>query len=281
MAEDRACWYFQCAILLLLLQRAFTIPPYELCSAANYDVRNLTSKMWRFPLDANSCLKPRTANATGNSCEVTMAFCRAVNMSASCTQAEVCETFGSVNDTFNLATFTPLRNPFNTEGVTSGSGFTTRYNNGETYTKADKTTCTLRTQMTFLCNRTATWDSSKAADVLTVPLPPKVQFLQPQGDRFCTYNVTFQFAGACPIVGPSEPATQLSAGSVLLLIFFVTMFLYFGLGCLINMLRGETGKNLLPHHQFWVTLPGYIKEGFLFTLTCGGSSPSQRTYESI
>nr|KAG5694335.1 hypothetical protein BaRGS_035203 [Batillaria attramentaria] len=94
------------------------------------------------------------------------------------------------------------------------------------------------------------------------------------------YNLTFQFAGACPVIVPSSQVPVLSAGSVLLLIFFVSMIMYFVLGCFVNIARGKTGQEIVPHHMFWTMLPVYIMEGIQFTLSCG-QRQAGKTYESI
>ncbi|KAL8570812.1 hypothetical protein ACOMHN_006961 [Nucella lapillus] len=284
MAGNENLWRVQRVILLSFIPIALasTVPPYEICSAANFDVRNLTRKMWKFPVPASSCLKPKNAKTTEGDCVVTMAFCTTVNMSNACSQAAVCESFPSVNSTYNLATDQPAKNPFNTAPLISGVGFTTHYDSGEKYTKPDNTTCSLNTVMTFRCNMNAAWDDDKAEDILTVPgsAAPKVQLIQ-GGGSLCTYNLTFDFAGACPMVSPSTAVSQLSVGSVLLLVFFTSVILYFVLGSFLNVMRGESGQNILPHHEFWTELPGYIRDGMQFTRTCGGSAPSTRTYESI
>ncbi|KAK7116229.1 uncharacterized protein [Littorina saxatilis] len=253
-----------------------TVSPIELCGAPNYDVWNLTSKMWKFSSPKEFCLMPRTENTTVDACEITMAFCQPVNIPLNCANAAVCESYSSSNDTFNLATY--VNNPFNTTALPMGEGFGTNYGSGEIYNTTN-TTCTLRTVMTFVCNASASWDiSQKNEPFLSVPVKPSINFTQ--GPKLCTYSIKFDFAGACPVSPPGGPVSQLSAGSVLLLIFFVSLIMYFVLGCFINIVRGKVGQDIIPHQTFWTALPVYIMDGIQFALTCGEKRTSS-SYQSI
>ena len=80
--------------------------------------------------------------------------------------------------------------------LASGVGFSTHYPNGETYTKPDNTTCLLNTVMTFVCNVTASWDSSGSATVISIPVIPLIQFTP--GAKICTVSMVAQ-------AGQSQP----------------------------------------------------------------------------
>lgn len=280
MADDRSVFVSVCLILLLFVTMACGEDPgpvFELCGAANFDVRNLTNTEWQFPLPNEHCLKPRNTSLTP-ACQVTMTFCQALGKTPGCENSAVCESYEKFPP-YNLASYKNFTNPYNTSGLVSGIGFTTSYQNGEEYTKEDNTTCTLTTVMTFVCNMTASWDKARLPVVNTVPVVPDVHFTD-LGNQFCTYNLTFDFAGACPLIVPSHQARQMSPGTILLMIFIVSVILYIAFGCFFNMARGKMGRDACPHPIFWTMLFVYIQDGIQFTLSCGGTRPSP-TYESI
>ncbi|KAH8039387.1 hypothetical protein HPB51_006407 [Rhipicephalus microplus] len=66
-------------------------------------------------------------------------------------------------------------------------------------------------------------------------------------------NLTVPFSGACT---PEAPTDGLSAGSVLLILFFIALLVYLVGGILINHNNGARGWEMVPHHQFWSELPG-------------------------
>ncbi|KAI4492677.1 hypothetical protein M0804_002468 [Polistes exclamans] len=64
------------------------------------------------------------------------------------------------------------------------------------------------------------------------------------------------------------PAT-ISMGSTLVILFFVFSGLYFIGGAIaLRMLRGATGWEMLPNHEFWCDLPSLIRDGISFTFNC-------------
>ncbi|GFR91450.1 cation-dependent mannose-6-phosphate receptor-like isoform X1 [Elysia marginata] len=66
----------------------------------------------------------------------------------------------------------------------------------------------------------------------------------------------------CERVDPinSGSSAALTAGSVMLIIFFSCLLTYLVIGILYNYNKKKaTGKELLPNYTFWATLPGLIK----------------------
>jgi len=87
----------------------------------------------------------------------------------------------------------------------------------------------------------------------------------------CTLEFYMKSAHACPSKGTSG----LSGGSILLIIFFVTLTVYFIGGVAFNKYKREaTGLDLIPNVGFWMMIPGLVKDGVLFVkgkVTGGGS----------
>jgi len=52
----------------------------------------------------------------------------------------------------------------------------------------------------------------------------------------------------------------LSTGSVLVILFFIFVGIYFIGGAIaLKMLRGATGWEMLPNHNFWIELPSLVR----------------------
>ncbi|KAI8481826.1 hypothetical protein Bbelb_404310 [Branchiostoma belcheri] len=68
--------------------------------------------------------------------------------------------------------------------------------------------------------------------------------------------------------GPNPDPTitiSISVGSIMCIIFFPTVCIYIVAGVLINKYaREREGRDVFPHLEFWGSLPGLIKDGFLF-----------------
>ncbi|XP_062608410.1 cation-dependent mannose-6-phosphate receptor-like [Saccostrea cucullata] len=59
---------------------------------------------------------------------------------------------------------------------------------------------------------------------------------------------------------------QLSAGSVLLILFFVFVLVYLIGGILfLRFYRGASGKEMIPNFEFWKDFPFLVKDGMTFT----------------
>ncbi|KAK3600824.1 hypothetical protein CHS0354_020506 [Potamilus streckersoni] len=60
---------------------------------------------------------------------------------------------------------------------------------------------------------------------------------------------------------------SLSAGSVLLIVFTCLLVTYLIVGISYQKLvRKSTGKDLCPNYNLWSTIPGCIKDGFIFVV---------------
>jgi hypothetical protein len=79
-----------------------------------------------------------------------------------------------------------------------------------------------------------------------------------------------------PGPNPQPPGPQVTievehngmGGTAFVVVVFVGGFLYVVGTVLYNKFKlGKTGKELAPHPEFWLSLPGLIKDGFIFTFT--------------
>ncbi|XP_067661749.1 cation-dependent mannose-6-phosphate receptor-like [Haliotis asinina] len=99
-------------------------------------------------------------------------------------------------------------------------------------------------------------------------------------------DTTFQFELYSPCACPDgclTSDTSLSAGTILLLIFFTLFILYFGVGSLYRKsVYGAEGREIVPHTSFWFSLPGLIKDGYLFFISpCLGDRVEYRYYDKL
>ncbi|XP_059165047.1 cation-dependent mannose-6-phosphate receptor-like [Physella acuta] len=97
------------------------------------------------------------------------------------------------------------------------------------------------------------------------------------------YN--FQLGSQCACENGCYTAPDdggISAGSVLIIIFFVTVFLYLSLGSVHGCVnKGESGVQVVPHYQFWLGFPGLVKDGCLFVVRCACCQPAPVKYDGV
>lgn len=87
------------------------------------------------------------------------------------------------------------------------------------------------------------------------------------------YYFTLSHPAACGF----PPFGGLSGGSVFLIILFCSFGAYFLVGMLVNAFgRGKSGCDIIPNAEFWVSLPGLVKDGSLFIITCGSHAGSYK-----
>ncbi|XP_028414125.1 uncharacterized protein LOC114537164 [Dendronephthya gigantea] len=64
----------------------------------------------------------------------------------------------------------------------------------------------------------------------------------------------------------SSSGGGLSIGSYIIIVFFVVLLIYLVFGAVfMKFRRGATGIYIIPNVGFWASLPGLIKDGFIFT----------------
>ncbi|KJE91000.1 hypothetical protein CAOG_02209 [Capsaspora owczarzaki ATCC 30864] len=102
-----------------------------------------------------------------------------------------------------------------------------------------------------------------------------------------TYTMAFTHACFCPGStcnynpgggGGDSGSSGLSGGSILLIIFFPTVFAYLVGGMIFKRTRsGASGVEMVPNIDFWREVPGLIKasDGFKFTFRCGSGGYSK------
>ncbi|KAK7109053.1 uncharacterized protein [Littorina saxatilis] len=87
-----------------------------------------------------------------------------------------------------------------------------------------------------------------------------------------TYTMTLTSSHCCPKSGPSPPSGggggsgTLSIGSVMLIVVLALLVVYVAAGVGIQKgVRKASGKETFPNYTFWSSLPGFIKDGMIFT----------------
>jgi len=137
-----------------------------------------------------------------------------------------------------------------------------------------------------------TFQCKAGADGLTM------QSCTEDSSMHCNYVLTIPSSIACgstapppPPPGGSDDKHGLSGGSIFLIIFFVLIPVYIALGCLYQRKKNGTTSmaDSCPNYEFWSSLPGYIKEGFVFSKNkifewiarCRGQSSDQSGYEAV
>lgn len=126
------------------------------------------------------------------------------------------------------------------------------------------TTSVRQTQINIFCARN---EEGKLVSVKENPI------------TYYTFELQTRHACIGPEPEPQPPSHKISLGSVLLIIFFVVLGVYFIAGMVfLKFVRGAQGTEMIPNYDFWTSLPGYIKDGVLFT--CRGCK-AQTSYSKI
>ncbi|XP_025096366.1 uncharacterized protein LOC112565231 isoform X2 [Pomacea canaliculata] len=87
------------------------------------------------------------------------------------------------------------------------------------------------------------------------------------------YSATYGFVLTSKYCCPRRETTGLSAGSILLIVFFVLLFVYIVGGVAFQVgVRKSSGKEIIPNYTWWFSLPTLIKDGVKFTVSCGKMS---------
>ncbi|XP_014469688.1 PREDICTED: cation-dependent mannose-6-phosphate receptor-like [Dinoponera quadriceps] len=88
---------------------------------------------------------------------------------------------------------------------------------------------------------------------------------------------TYHFMLVSPYGCKKEPQRGLSTGSVLVILFFTFAGIYLiGGAVVLKTLRGATGWEMLPNHDFWCELPLLVRDGIVFTFNCCRANSYER-----
>jgi len=93
------------------------------------------------------------------------------------------------------------------------------------------------------------------------------------------YNFAWATSLACPTNAP-PPGTggKLSGGGIFLILVFCLFAVYVAAGITYNVVRKKaTGKEIIPNVEFWLAIPGLVKDGVMFIVnsTCRRSGYAQ------
>ncbi|KAG5308585.1 MPRD protein, partial [Pseudoatta argentina] len=80
---------------------------------------------------------------------------------------------------------------------------------------------------------------------------------------------TYYFKLVSPYGCKLQREIGLSTGSLLVILFFVSAGVYFIGGIIVlKALRGATGWEMVPNHEFWCKLPSLVGDGVVFAFNC-------------
>ncbi|XP_018344844.1 PREDICTED: uncharacterized protein LOC108750094 [Trachymyrmex septentrionalis] len=82
-------------------------------------------------------------------------------------------------------------------------------------------------------------------------------------------NKSYNFKLVSPYGCKLQREMGLSTGSLLVILFFVSVGVYFIGGIIVlKALRGATGWEMVPNHEFWCKLPSLVRDGVVFAFNC-------------
>ena len=132
-------------------------------------------------------------------------------------------------------------------------------------------------------------DGGRGADI-TVACDPTVEDptlyalgeIQPGISSFTMFSKC-ACAGACPNVVPAGSGGEgLTLGSILLIGLAVLLLVYVVVVVTFNRIRRQaSGRDMLPHPDFWAALPGLTKDGFVFTWRSLCARGSREGYQNV
>lgn len=254
----------------LALGLEFTAVDEKCLIDSGYNYENLFKSVWRAEIKGH-CL--RTTNAE---CSWYLQFCNVIPVNP-CGIEHACEVNKTGLDPLSIGTFQKLI-------PQDRSSFIVRFEERNEGILPNVTKCkdkNITVNMIFKCDPEKNIVVGPGAELTKLDYTPVIV------SRECERNITIPFSGACT---PEAPAEGLSAGSVLLILFFIALLVYLVGGILINHNNGARGWEMVPHHQFWSELPGLCVDGCVFFvkyITCqggpvnygGGGGP--RSYDNI
>ncbi|XP_065060025.1 uncharacterized protein LOC135687408 [Rhopilema esculentum] len=272
-----------CKVLLPLLVTSLTIllVKGETCGPIGYKATDLLKPAyWYFDLNRTECdklPKPKSfdiivpGNNSQHACRFYMHICKGMTYQCSGT---VCLRYLHTEDYVSLLG-SEISNPFNEGHKTFESTFI-----GESSLCKDSNAY-VQTNIKFVCDLKANWNTSIVHHHGGALSPNPVVFSFDKAA--CRLNVQFNYSGACEkFENGSTPGKSISIGSIILILFFPGLALYFIMGMLINRMAGHHGKELIPHASFWLSLPDLIMDGFVFTMQTITCRKEDRTsYETM
>ncbi|CAN7985058.1 unnamed protein product, partial [Ixodes hexagonus] len=225
--------------------------------------------IWYTELTGQQC----EVNSNTGGCGWYLQFCNKLRPNP-CGENTICEVSSTGLDPQSLGTFKNL----------SSNGYNSfiAHFESDSSRNATATKCKsiLKTNLIFECDESK--DVSIGNDTLLAHLHYKNINI---ANDSCVHNVTVPFSGACG-TKPAAVSTGLSAGSVLLILFFVGVLLYLVGGVILKHSNGARGWEMIPHQQFWSELPSLIVEGCVFfvkfvTCQANPTAGGNRSYDDI
>ncbi|XP_075264093.1 uncharacterized protein LOC142355980, partial [Convolutriloba macropyga] len=83
-------------------------------------------------------------------------------------------------------------------------------------------------------------------------------------------------SGACPSSG------GINGGGIFLIIYFVSIALYLIVGvCYKAFYKGARGTEMLPNTEFWLMVPGLIRDGCLYIYRTIASKTCNKSFDAV
>lgn len=272
--------------LVLFTAIAFSVFSLEVeadsCGPIGYKAAELLGpEYWFFDMSSSECKKmpqPKDleillpANETSHACRFYMHICRSMEYQCAGT---ACLRYLFTDDYIALLGY-EIDNPFS-EGIRHfGSVFVGERN------LCEKSSRPVQTSLNFFCDPSTKWNTSIVHNHGGAMSPKPVSWTFDKNS--CALTMNFNYSGACErTTYQSSPGRSISIGSILLILFFPGLALYFLIGILVKSFAGHRGKDMIPHGSFWLVLPDLIMDGFVFTMatiTCQ-KQENRTSYETM
>ncbi|XP_038068347.1 uncharacterized protein LOC119737801 [Patiria miniata] len=269
-----AQFYFLLVLVAFVLNcktvfgQAVTLSP--LCGSNLYDMETLKSVPYWTITQPGICYESWGTKAL--SCTINLAFCKALPLDKTGGQEDIGasqELTGAVGD--NPLALGQISRVIDDE---DGAQLIVTYPDGELVNCGH-----IGVIVYFYCNENTVWEVPTTGGPGEIQGNPHV--VLDSSNTSCLYSIVAEYAGAC-----ERQTSSLSAGTIIIIIFFCLLAVYLIGGVIFNKFSGTSGKELIPNYDTWNRLPEDVMLGcgfFFNCITCqaGTQTSSHDSYDKI
>ncbi|XP_022105869.1 uncharacterized protein LOC110987443 [Acanthaster planci] len=132
----------------------------------------------------------------------------------------------------------------------------------------------LQVEMHLHCDPNTHWLSAHNGSAPNMPSTTIVSL----DKQLCKYTVTTMYDGAC------FTYQGLSAGTIVIIIFFSLVCVYLIGGAIFNKMGGAKGLEIIPNYDMWRMFPSDVMGGVVFVwgiITCRGMGSKAKAYDDL
>lgn len=251
-----------CHRIIIPTTTDYNPPPSKICiPPKGYDISPLTSPpYWSFNITSGCGI----VNEKLDKCFLLASFCKPLDEDIlGCGGASACIRYPN-NPQSTLIVGNYSEDPFT---AFEKDLFSADYPNGaQIMNRFTNQSCNVDISIFFECDLGTVWPEPPTNEP---GLVPSILGFASISNISCQINVTVPYSGAC---SKTSANTNLSGGSILLIIVFIGAFIYLLVGSTYNtIVEKQSGLRVIPNYEFWSSSILFSLDGFIFAwrfLTC-------------